>query len=374
MSAALPLMSAKERFLSTAVHDLKNPLHSIVLFIAALKQSEDPERIAYLIDRLDRSTRGLDGLFKRLLDLSRLDLSENLPEISVFDVHALCQTLESQFTPLAERKALRFANEVNESFFVRADPVMTTEILINLLSNAFRYTTHGAVSLRGRTEGDFFRIEVCDTGQGIAPDKLDAIFEEFVQISPGARASRQGLGLGLSIVQRLAKSMGTKVLVQSQEGRGSLFSFPLPLSTEPLPKKSDFNAGEVLRGLLALVIDEDVHALTAMEALLVASGCFVLLARNLEEAEKKLEGNERLPDFLVCEAQFENGIKSHFIRQHLESLTQIKMPMLEVTKYSDAELIPDNPSVPSQDSPIRLRKPAGSTEILRELSLLMANP
>ena len=88
MNASLPLMSNKERFLSTAVHDLKNPLHSIVLFIAALKQSEDPERINYLIERLDRSTRGLDALFKRLLDLSRLDLGESLPENSVFDAHA----------------------------------------------------------------------------------------------------------------------------------------------------------------------------------------------------------------------------------------------------------------------------------------------
>ncbi len=372
MNASLPVMSNKERFLSTAVHDLKNPLHSIVLFIAALKQSEDPERINYLIERLDRSTRGLDALFKRLLDLSRLDLGESLPDNSVFDAHALFQTLESQFAPLAERKGLSFASELAESVFIRADPVMTTEILINLLSNAFRYTSQGRVSLRGRREGHFLIIEVCDTGGGIAPEMLDSIFEEFVQVAPRTGVSKQGLGLGLAIVQRLAKCMGTKVSVQSQLDRGSIFAFSLPLSSEPLPKIRHPESNAVLRGLLILIIDEDVHALTAMEALLVSSGCFVMLARNLQEAELKLEANERLPDLLVCEAQFEVGLDCHGLRRRLEAITQIKLPMLVVTKYSESEYLLGVNTQRAERTPPTLMKPASSDEILGELARLMS--
>jgi serine kinase of HPr protein (carbohydrate metabolism regulator) len=111
-----------------------------------------------------------------------------------------------------------------------------------------------------------------------------------------------------------------------------------------------------------------------MEALLVASGCFVLLARNIEEAEAKLEANERLPDFLVSEMQFENGLASHDVRQRLEALMQIKLPMLVVTKYGESEQMHSSSTPQSEPKSPRLLKPAGSEEILGELSRLMSPP
>ncbi len=374
--SAMPRMSDKERFLSTAVHDLKNPLHSIVLFIAALKQSVDePERIRYLIDRLDRSTRGLDALFKRLLDMSRLDLGKSIPVASVFDLAVLFDTLEGQFTQFAEHKGLGFVAQVEEPLCVRADVVMTTEILINLLSNAFRYTKIGTVTLRARKTPGGAMIEVCDTGQGIPPEKVKRIFEEFSQLADeNGSGSEEGLGLGLAIVRRLASAMDSEVVVQSEWGRGSVFGFCLPISLNAPSKNLDTTSRLALRGLLVLVIDDDVHALTAMEALLVGSGCFVMLARTLIEAEEKLETNERLPDVIISEAVFKDGLDCSRIHQRLTEVIGITLPLLVVTKASDhpsTRLI--NPRKLISSTTLVVTKPAGSDEILNALCKLIAH-
>ncbi len=372
----MPKMSDKERFLSAAVHDLKNPLHSIVLFIAALKQSVDePERIRYLIDRLDRSTRGLDALFKRLLDMSRLDLGKSVPVVSVFDLSVLFETLEGQFAPFAEQKGIGFTAHLEEPLYIRADPVMTTEILINLLSNAFRYTKTGAVTLRGRKTPGGVLIEVCDTGQGIPPEKVKRIFEEFSQLADeNGSGSEQGLGLGLAIVRRLASAMESEVVVQSEWGRGSVFGFCLPLSLSAPSKSPDTAARRALRGLLILVIDEDVHALTAMEALLVGSGCFVMLARNLIEAEEKLETHERFPDAIISESVFKDGLDCFRIHQRLTEIVGMTLPLLVVTKASDLQAKRLNaPGEFASSSTIIVTKPAGSDEILEALCQLFAN-
>jgi two-component system, sensor histidine kinase len=372
----MPTMSDKERFLSTAVHDLKNPLHSIVLFIAALKQSiDEPERIQYLIDRLDRSTRGLDALFKRLLDISRLDLGKTIPVVSVFDLGTLFETLEGQFAPFAERKDLRFSTHLEEPVWVRADPVMTTEILINLLSNAFRYTKEGAISLRSQRGDTGVMIEVCDTGEGISPETVQFIFDEFAQVSNGRHiGSKKGLGLGLAIVQRLARAMGTEVSVQSQIGRGSVFRFRLPVSLEAPRKALDVTARQALRGLLVLVVDDDVHALTAMEALLVASGCFVMLARNLSEAEVKLEANERFPDLVISESIFNEGPDCAQLMLRLEEIMGTAPPLLIVTRESNHS--GTRPSVQARSGTqkvVVITKPAGSEEILESLCQLIGS-
>jgi two-component system, sensor histidine kinase len=372
----MPKMSDKERFLSAAVHDLKNPLHSIVLFIAALKQSVDePERIRYLIDRLDRSTRGLDALFKRLLDMSRLDLGKSIPVISVFDLAVLFETLEGQFAQFAERKGLCFTARLDDPLYVRADPVMTTEILINLLSNAFRYTKTGTVTLRGRKTPSGALIEVCDTGQGIPRDKVKRIFEEFSQLAnENGSGSEEGLGLGLAIVRRLASAMATEVVVQSEWGRGSVFGFCLPISLIAPSKNPDAAARLALRGLLVLVIDDDVHALTAMEALLVGSGCFVLLARNLLEAEEKLESNERFPDAIISESVFKDGSDCDQIHQRLTEIVGMTLPLLVVTKASDHNTTRRiDAGAIARVNRLVVTKPAGSDEILDALCQLIAN-
>jgi two-component system, sensor histidine kinase len=370
----LPEMSDQERLLSIAVHDLKNPLHSIVLFIAALKQSTDPQRTAYLIDRLDRSTRGLDALFKRLLDMSRMDLGKMPPNLSVFDLKALFQTLQEQFSAFAGRKDLRFSVTIDESVFVRSDPVMTTEILINLLSNAFRYTHQGAISLRGHVQKDQFLIEVCDTGEGIAADRLPFIFEEFTQVSNQSATSSQGLGLGLAIVQRLAKNLGTKVTVQSEIGRGSVFRFALPLSDEKPPSTLEPAARKELKGLLVLVIDDDAYTLAAMEAILVASGSFVILARSLAEAEQKLEDNERFPDIIVCEALLKDQHSYGDVRTTCAGLMGQELPLLVITKETKnlEDAFSQTTGIARQRTRF-IKKPAGSEEILDCLCQLISN-
>jgi two-component system, sensor histidine kinase len=376
-------MSEHERLLSIAVHDLKNPLHSIVLFIAALKQSCDPERTAYLIDRLDRSTRGLDALFKRLLDMSRMDLGKLKATLSVFDLKGLFETLEGQFSAFAERKNLRFNVTLSDSVYVRADPVMTTEILINLLSNAFRYTQHGAISLRGHVEGTHFVIEVCDTGEGIQASRLNHIFEEFAQGGQDGQASQKGLGLGLAIVQRLARTMGTEVSVVSQVGRGSVFKFALQLSEDIPLDRPKVTPRKQLKGLLALVIDDDTNTLAAMEAILVASGSFVILARTLAEAAQKLESNERFPDIIISEANLKDGSGYVEIQARCAELIGQHLPFLIITKdvrsFESLALDQKATEIGGEEAIVGqgrarvavIKKPAGSEEILNNLCQLI---
>jgi two-component system, sensor histidine kinase len=362
-------MSDLERLLSTVVHDLKNPLHSIVLFIAALKQSEDPERIRYLIDQLEKSTRGLDGLFKRLLDVSRISSGATKASQSVFAMHTIFDTLENQFGIVAEGKELNYFVTLSEPVFVIADPVITLEILINLLSNAFRYTNCGSVWLRGKTTGESFLIEVCDTGEGISKDKQQLIFDEFFQLEKRSTESLQGYGLGLAIVRQLAASMGVQISLQSELGKGSTFSFSLPLSKDTETICSPLLTKPSLRGLLVLVVDDDSHALAAMEALLVASGCFVMLARDLAEAAKKLEVNERFPDILISESMLstQSGEIKTFEDVSLlcTKLMGFGIPHLIVTK-----LLPEQFN--HKTRPKMIRKPASSEEILNGVCSLLS--
>ncbi len=335
LEAAQRAIHDKTRFLAAASHDLRQPVHAIGLFVGALKEEIRDGRARYLIDRLDRSMAGLDDLFNRLLDISRLDAGAIDSRPSVFAIAPVLQTLEMRFAPLAEQRALRFRVRMRAGVYVRTDAALLVEMLMNLLSNAFRYTERGGVLLGTRRRGDRLIVQVWDTGPGIAPGDIAAIFEEFVQLGGSARDRRHGLGLGLAIVRRLGQALECPVSVRSRPGQGTVFDVSVPISREPaLPSAGETpgDAGdEVLSGMLVLVVDDELDILVGMEAILAAWGCYVLVARSVDEAAHHLQQALRFPDVLITDHRLGNGETSADVVAMIERSVPVPVPVILVS-------------------------------------------
>jgi signal transduction histidine kinase len=334
----------RTRFLATASHDLRQPVHAIGLFVGALREEVRDGRARQLVDRLDRSMSGLDELFNRLLEISRLDAGTIDPRPSVFPVGPVLQTLETRFAAVAQQRGLSFRVRSPAGVNVRSDAALLSEMLMNLLSNAIRYTQRGGVLLGARRRGDRLLVQVWDTGPGIAPRDLDRVFEEFVQLGPAGPGRRQGLGLGLAIVQRLARALECPVSVRSRVGRGSVFEVSVPIGRDPAPARAVEPAAmaasrdDSLHGMLVLVVDDEIDVLVGMEAILSAWGCYVLLARSAQEAARHLDEALRFPDVLITDHLLGRGQTSADVVAMLARSVPVPIPVVVVSGESGPEL------------------------------------
>ena len=218
---------AKTRFLAAASHDLRQPMHAISLLVAVLHpRSSGPER--EIMARLERSVEVMDGLFSAILDLSKLDSGAFRPEMTDVPLRAVLETIEQHFGPEAAAKNLALSVFASRAV-VKTDAALLERALRNLVSNAIKYTREGRVLVGCRRRGERLLVAVWDTGVGIAADHLDQVFEEYFQVDNLPRDRSQGLGLGLSIVRRLARLLGSEIEVSSVAGAGSCFGFEVPL-------------------------------------------------------------------------------------------------------------------------------------------------
>jgi two-component system, sensor histidine kinase len=341
VQAAIEASAQKSHFLAAASHDLRQPIHAITLFVAALAAEQLVGRNRYLVDRLHRSLAGLDELFNRLLDISRLDTGAIEARMAVFPITSLLQNLDARFAQLASNKNIEFRVRLGATANVNSDPSLLIEIVMNLLSNAFRYTERGGVLLATRRRGKSLLIQIWDTGPGIAKENLELIFKEFVQLDNPSRDRRKGLGLGLAIVRRLSEALNHQVSVYSRPGRGSLFEIAVPISNE-LPLLKESTADEApqtdLTGLLILVVDDEIEVLLAMEALLSAWGCFALLARSIPEALSRLSACERFPDALLTDHAVADGVSSAEIIAAVRAVVPIEMRVAVVSGEASSAL------------------------------------
>lgn len=221
----------KTRLFAAAIHDLRQPLQALMLFSDALSGDEvDPTRLQR-IDQIRESINSLDRLFTGLLDMTQIDSGRMLPECRDFPLDPLLVEVRQRFEAVAEAKGLKLVVRRTQAR-VHGDSMMVTRILNNLVSNALRYTHSGGVIIGTRHHRGGTRIDVCDTGIGIAPQHQAHVFNEFYRIeSTGPIAQQDGLGLGLAIVRRLADLQGATVRLQSQLGRGTVVSVVLPGQT-----------------------------------------------------------------------------------------------------------------------------------------------
>lgn len=295
--------AAKTRFLATASHDLRQPIHALGLFFANLADRvRDPETEP-LIEQIEDSIEAIDSMLDALLDISKLDAGLVRPHVGPVAMAELFKRLETECQPLARetgnRLRVRFSRVIGQS-----DPAMLERLLRNLLINALRYTSNGRVLVGIRRSGGQLRIEVHDTGSGIPEDQLDNIFLEFHQLGNPERDRHQGLGLGLAIVKRLAALLGHQVTVRSRLGQGSCFAIALPAAQESAHRALPppvMIPGRELQGHRILVLDDDNAVLEAMSGLLGRWGCAVIKAASLEEAQEKLETSALSPELLIVD-------------------------------------------------------------------------
>ena len=267
--------AAKTRFLAAASHDLRQPIHVLGLLLATLSDRVRDERTAPLLEQMHDAVEAVDSMLGSLLDISKLDAGVVQPNIGVLDVGALLQRLSSEQQPIAELTGNRLRVRATRAF-ARSDASMLHRILVNLVSNALRYTNGGRVLVGARRRGESIRIDVVDTGPGIPAGSLEEIFVEFHQLGNPERDRRRGLGLGLAIVKRLAGLLGSPIEVRSEVGRGSRFSITVPRASQPQRARRWRGAEESgeadLQGRRVLELDDEVSVLEAMRSLLERGG------------------------------------------------------------------------------------------------------
>ncbi|EHP42089.1 histidine kinase [Cupriavidus basilensis OR16] len=290
---------AKSVFLASASHDLRQPLHALGLFVVTLSRSELTDKQRQLLTHIEAASGAAREMLNTLLDFSKVDAGVITARPRAFRLQPLLYKLENEFAPQADARGL-FYRTRDTTVTVFADPTLVELILRNLIANAIRYTTQGGLLVACRRRGERVMIEVWDTGVGIPMTQHRAIFKEFHQLGNPERDQRKGLGLGLAIVAGLARTISTRVLLNSRPGRGSVFRFALPLTedrADTLPASLHHNPS--LNGLRVLVIDDDQEIRGAMAALLESWQSVCLAVESEEDALAALGSYQ--PDLLLAD-------------------------------------------------------------------------
>jgi signal transduction histidine kinase len=221
--AALDAVEIKNRFLASAAHDIRQPVHALSLYADWL--GSEPELVHEIAPKIVESTKAVNALFDSLFDLVRLDSGKIKINIEPVDLGQLLHDLELQYRPLAQAKGLRLRVHVVPGT-VLSDAILLRRIVGNLVSNAVKYTERGGVLLASRATARGWRIEIWDTGVGIAPVHQREIFREFYKV-PSHAGTEDGFGLGLYIVARLSTILGHPLRLASQPGHGTVFRLML---------------------------------------------------------------------------------------------------------------------------------------------------
>ncbi|MDQ0071464.1 signal transduction histidine kinase [Variovorax boronicumulans] len=307
---------AKTRLLAAASHDLRQPLHALTLFSDGLANGEtDPVKLQR-IGHIRECVESLDRLFSELLNLSQLDAGVLQPQWADFPLDRLFDEISRNFRPVAEQQGLRLVARKTE-LWVRCDYVMLSRILNNLVSNSLRHTLEGGVLIGARRRGKGVRIDVVDTGVGIAAQHQTRVFEEFYQVEPAGRPSARGargMGLGLATVQRLTELLNTRVELSSRLHKGTCVrvlvrSAPAALpSPAPSPVAAGMEDGEPsLANLRILVIDDERTILEGLSVVLANWGAEVLVAQTRAEALALADTWAEPPDVVVSDLLLQGG-------------------------------------------------------------------
>lgn len=299
----------KTRFLAAASHDLRQPLHALALFSANLREGErDAERLKR-IGHVQECVESLDRLFTGMLDVSRLDSGTEHAVATRFALDGLFVEVSQNFRALAESRGLRLVVR-QTPLWVECDRGMLARVLNNLVCNAIRYTQSGGVLVGARIRDGQVRIDVWDTGVGIAPEHQACIFDEFVRLGEVDNGDR-GLGLGLATVKRLCRLMQAPLEMRSRPGSGTVFQLRLPRVAQQTPVDTVVAAPAAirtmnLRGQRILVIDDEAAILEGMDWLLQSWGCETRTAESADQALRHLDEGFA-PDLVLADLRLREG-------------------------------------------------------------------
>lgn len=300
---------ANSAFLAAASHDLRQPVQALSLLNGALRRTVTDERALEMIESQEHSLTAMTNLLNSLLDISRLDAGAVSPDLEDFPMQRLIDRLSAEFGRQAQHKGLDFVSSGCQAM-VRSDPNLLAEIIQNLVSNAIRYTATGRVTLACDEAEDCCHVRVVDTGIGIEPDQLDDIFREFHQCKV-AGASKEGFGLGLAIVRRLADLLDHKIQVASSPGTGSEFSVTVPFAAESnVVAASEEPIGSTSTGSasgLIILIEDDVNVANAWALLLETEGYRVATAASASEAQALINHLDVVPALVISDFHLLDG-------------------------------------------------------------------
>ena len=309
--AAEDANQAKSRFIAVVSHDLRQPVETVAILNAALRRLATGADALEAIEHQSQAIATMSRLLDALLDISRLESRTFKPECTDFKVAALLEELRAEFTDLARGKGIGLTIAPC-SATTHSDPALVGQALRNLLSNAIKYTERGSVEVRARRVGERVRIDIADTGIGIAPGDLSRIYDPFYRIGGTAGTPRGGYGLGLSIVQRIAQLLGADLEVQSQPGKGSTFSLVLPAAiAAPVPtalprKRTPFAVAERAAMHHILLVEDDAGVRHAMQVFLKVAGYRVTASASLAEALDHMRTAKGL-DLLIADYHLDDG-------------------------------------------------------------------
>lgn len=301
----------KSRFLAAASHDLRQPLQTLGLLNGGLRRMVTEPDAASALTQQQQAINAMARLLNALLDISKLESGVIKPELTDFTVAQLFDELRTEFSAIAADKGLRLEVEVCQDS-VHSDPSLVEEILRNLLSNAIKYTREGAVRMRCLHEMSLVRIEVLDTGIGISADQLPYICDEFYQVGVSSSNTRDGYGLGLSIVQRLVKLLALKLDIRSEVGKGSAFSLMVPAGERQAARlqgesgRPSPTPGPLIGTTRVLLVEDDAAVRGATRMLLRVEGYSVTAVASRREALQHIRDGHGI-DLLISDYHLGEG-------------------------------------------------------------------
>jgi signal transduction histidine kinase len=363
--AALTANTAKSRFLAQASHDLRQPVHAIGLFIASLRQTKLNGAQLTIVNRIDRSLQGVARLFRSLLDISTLDSGAVSPKLEPVALGELFQELGQQNNDSASWAGcqLRF---VATQRVVMTDRALLATILQNLITNALKHAPGRSVLVGCRSRGDAISIQVADTGPGIAAEHLPHLREEFYQVRKLGEPDKQGVGLGLAIVDRLVKLMGLGFEIRSEVDKGT----SITINGLPIVNLSQFRRPpplvdhrHPLKSVRILLIEDDADVLEATADLLASWGCVVETALGMPEIYRPV-------DLIIADFDIGGGITGADCIANYRRKMGSNTPAIIMTGHDEARIadLVDDPSIPILKKPIRpaeLRSMVSATRMRR---------
>lgn len=333
---------AKSRFLSAASHDLRQPAHALGLFMSQLVPLPLAPPARHLVDCANAAVRDMQSMLDGMFDLSRLDAESTQRQIRPFAISGVLTSLHNGYAAAASDKGLRLRVRPCNAW-VESDPVLLKRILHNLVSNAIRYTPQGSVlvACRRAANAGQLHIEVRDSGIGIAPQDQERIFQEFYQVDNPQRDRRQGLGVGLSIVQRCCRLLNLPLSLRSNLGCGTTYRLTVPLTTPPPVATPESQAlasvKNDLAGATVLVIEDDAMNRDALAGLLTSWGCRVLVAQDLATAQAQCP-SAQWPDVIVSDYRLAGNMNGLDIIQALRVQAGRDLPACVISGDTQAQV------------------------------------
>lgn len=300
---------SKSRFVAAASHDLLQPLSAAKLFMSSLSDQIEAPNARLVLGKAENAILGIENIIGALLDISKLDAGKAAFEKRAVPLSSVFSLLSDELTPMAEAKGLKLT-VVNSSFSVFSDANYLRRILQNLVTNAIKYTVRGRIVVGVRRNGSTARIEVWDTGPGIAKADRKTIFQEFARLDH--KTSNEGLGLGLAIVEQAANGLGHKLGLWSELGKGSCFSVDVRVATgrdidRKSAPKTNAKWENALEGMIVLLVENDRRLANALTLMIETNGAEVLLAHNADDAQNLLNEIQLVPDVMLLDYQLDLG-------------------------------------------------------------------